>query len=64
MILTEDVSYIEAWLIPFSHQVLEKFRTIKDDPTNDDIYDLVLLVYYYSKAKKSRMAEEVNHFYY
>ena len=65
IILTEDISINESHLIPRSHHVLERFRTdaSKEIPDKVDVEDLVMLIYDYCEAKKSRLGSNIVNFY-
>ena len=65
IILTEDISISETWLIPLSHTIIERYKKLKPDvaPDQEDMRDLATLIYHYCEAKKSRLGSNVNNFY-
>lgn len=65
IILTEDISISDAWLIPLSHEIIEKYRILTPDtpPDQEDLRDLSSLIFLYCLSKKSRLGSNVNNFY-
>jgi hypothetical protein len=63
VILTEDISISESYLVEISEKTLLKHSKVDANPDKVDIKDLVELVYLYCEAKKNRLGSHLNNFY-
>jgi hypothetical protein len=63
VILTEDISIYESYLVRISERTLENHAKVGADPDKVDVTDLVQLVYLYCQAKKSRLGAHLKNFY-
>ena len=63
VILTEDISLSESYLVEISEKILLEHAKVDANPDRVDVSDIVKLVYLYCKAKKSRWGSHITNFY-